>query len=76
MKACQKNTTLSDRGKHVALIGLGTIGSPLAELLTRMDAVKRLTLVDCDVYEEQNLRGQAIRRDDVGRPGSGSRPSA
>lgn len=68
MNAHQQHSAVSERGGHVALIGLGNIGSPLVEMLTRLEAVKRLTLVDRDVYEEQNLRGQAILPGDVGRP--------
>ncbi|HRT09958.1 MAG TPA: ThiF family adenylyltransferase, partial [Candidatus Paceibacterota bacterium] len=46
-------------GKHVVLAGLGAIGAPLCELLTRSEYIGRLTLVDYDVYEAANLRGQA-----------------
>ncbi len=68
MKARQKDTIVPDGGKHVVLVGLGNIGSPLVEMLSRMDAIRRLTLVDRDVYEKQNLRGQAILPGDVGKP--------
>ena len=68
MKTPRKKTRKPRAGKHVVLIGLGNIGSAVNELLTRTEAVKRLTLVDQDVYELSNLFGQAIRPGDVGRP--------
>ncbi|MSU57210.1 MAG: hypothetical protein EXS35_03345 [Pedosphaera sp.] len=55
-------------GKHVVVVGLGNIGSPLVELLARLEFVNRLTLVDHDAYDESNLRGQAVLPSDVGRP--------
>ncbi len=55
-------------GKHVAVIGLGLIGSALTGELVRMPAVGRVTTVDPDVYEERNRRSQQITEDDVGQP--------
>ncbi|MCL4180047.1 MAG: ThiF family adenylyltransferase [Verrucomicrobia bacterium] len=55
-------------GKHVVLVGLGNIGSPLVGLLARSAWVGRLTLIDGDSYEEANVRGQAIAAGDVGKP--------
>lgn len=58
---------------RVILIGLGGIGSKLAEDLARYmmyeaKAPKELVLVDGDVYSESNLDRQSILEGDVGRP--------
>jgi len=55
------------RGGEICVVGLGNIGSPLVPLLARMPQVDRLILVDGDVYEESNLRGQDILPGDLGR---------
>lgn len=68
MKSHRTDTPTPTRGEHVTVVGCGNIGSPLTGLIARMVAVQRLTLVDQDVYERDNLSGQAIRPDDVGRP--------
>lgn len=68
MKTPGKKTRKPRAGKHVVLIGLGNIGSPLSEMLTRTEAVKRLTFIDMGVYETRDMLGQAIQRGDVGRP--------
>lgn len=68
MKTQRKKSRKPRAGKHAVLVGLGNIGSALNEMLTRTEAVKRLTLVDQDVYEASNLFGQAIRPGDVGKP--------
>jgi adenylyltransferase/sulfurtransferase len=55
-------------GKHLVVLGAGgNIGSHLVPLLARMPGVKRLTLVDCDCYEEKNLQSQDIRPSDIGQ---------
>jgi len=46
----------------------GNIGSHLVPHLGRMPGVRRVTLVDRDVYEQKNLASQDITRRDVGRP--------
>lgn len=46
-------------GKHVALIGLGGIGSPALQYLAA-GGVGRFTLVDDDVVEASNLQRQTI----------------
>lgn len=46
---------------------MGTIGSHVAAHLARTPAVVRVTLVDPDVYDASNLRGQSIGAADVGR---------
>ena len=56
-------------GKHLVVLGAGgNIGSHLVPLLARLPGVTRLTLVDCDRYEEKNLQSQAITPSDVGQP--------
>lgn len=53
---------------HVALVGLGNIGSHAAEFLARSPGIEALTLIDRDVYDESNRESQAIRRSDAGKP--------
>jgi hypothetical protein len=55
-------------GKHVCCIGLGNIGSHIVPHLARMPGVDRVTLIDRDVYEPQNLVGQDITTAEVGEP--------
>ena len=50
------------------LIGLGNIGSALAQLVARMPGISALTLVDPDVYSESNLSTQAIDGAASGKP--------
>ena len=45
------------KGKHVAVLGLGGVGSYLVEALARA-GVGTLTLIDCDTYSESNLNRQ------------------
>lgn len=45
------------KGKHVAVLGLGGVGSYLVEALARA-GVGHLTLIDRDVYTESNLNRQ------------------
>jgi adenylyltransferase/sulfurtransferase len=52
---------------HVVTVGAGNIGSHFIEHLGRMPGVSRVTLVDPGRYEEKNVIGQRIDRDDVGR---------
>ena len=57
------------KAKHLVVLGAGgNIGSHVVPLLAWMPRVTRLTLVDCDRYEEKNLRSQAITQADIGRP--------
>lgn len=54
---------------HVIVVGAGgNIGSHLVPHLARNPRVKRLTLIDPDRYEPDNLRGQDIAGTDVGEP--------
>ena len=56
------------RSKSVVVVGAGgNIGSHLVPHLGRMPQVRRVTLIDHDVYEESNLRNQDITARDVGR---------
>ena len=50
------------------LIGLGNIGSALAQLVARMPGISAITLVDPDVYSESNLSTQAIDGAASGKP--------
>ncbi len=50
------------------LIGLGNIGSALAQLVARMPGISAITLVDPDVYAESNLSTQAIDGAALGKP--------
>lgn len=50
------------------VLGLGTIGGFTAGLLARCPELRRLTLVDRDIYDTTNLCSQDISVPDVGRP--------
>ncbi len=53
---------------HVCLVGVGGVGSIVAEGLVRL-GVRSLTLIDPDVIEEHNLnRWQGGRKRDIGKP--------
>ena len=53
---------------HVALVGLGGIGSPALQYLAAA-GIGTLTLIDRDVVDASNLQRQTIYREaDVGRP--------
>ena len=55
-------------GAHVALVGLGGIGSPALQYLAAA-GVGTLTLIDRDVVDASNLQRQTIYREaDLGRP--------
>jgi molybdopterin/thiamine biosynthesis adenylyltransferase len=53
---------------HIAVVGVGNIGSQVLPHLARMTRVSRLTLVDGDHYELGNVAVQNINRMDVGQP--------
>ena len=58
---------VSCAGAHLVVLGAGgNIGSQSTPLLARLPGINRLTLVDCDRYEEKNLLSQAINRSDIG----------
>jgi molybdopterin/thiamine biosynthesis adenylyltransferase len=57
-----------ERHKHVVVVGLGNIGSNLISHLAKVPALKRVTLVDHDVYERGNLQSQDIMPGHVGKP--------
>ena len=53
--------------QSVALIGAGgNLGSQAAPHVARMEKLRSVVLVDPDVYEEKNIRGQNILPRDVG----------
>jgi molybdopterin/thiamine biosynthesis adenylyltransferase len=53
----------------IAVVGAGgNIGSHVVPHLGRMRGVRRVVLVDRDVYEEKNLTSQDITQGDVGQP--------
>ena len=53
----------------VTVVGAGgNIGSHLVPHLGRMPGVRRVTLLDRDVYEKKNLASQDITRYDLGKP--------
>lgn len=55
--------------KTVVVVGAGgNIGSHLVSHLARMAQVQRVTLIDKDVYESENLSTQDITPRDVGKP--------
>ncbi len=54
------------KSKHVAVIGVGSVGSAVADMLARA-GVGRLTLVDPDVLSEDNLKRHVLTRESVGR---------
>lgn len=55
------------KNSHVLIIGMGGLGCPLAETLTRA-GVGHLSIVDDDVIDESNLQRQSLfTPDDVGQ---------
>src|SRR5437870_11572495 len=55
------------KDKHVAIIGLGSGGSAVADMLARA-GVGRLTLVDPDILTEDNLKRHVLDASAVGKP--------
>lgn len=53
--------------KRVAVIGLGTLGGFVAQTVSELDFLKKITLVDFDIVEEKNLINSIYRSCDVGR---------
>lgn len=61
------DTQINLKNSHVLIIGMGGLGCPLAETLTRA-GVGRLTIVDDDVIDESNLQRQSLfTPNDVGQ---------
>ena len=54
-------------GAKIVVAGCGNIGSHVVPHLARIPEVAQVVLVDPDVYENHNVRGQDIRARDVGR---------
>ena len=52
--------------ERIHLIGCGSVGSTLAELLTRL-GLTRITLYDFDTVEDHNLANQMFTQADVGK---------
>ena len=55
-----------EKSSHIAVVGLGAIGSQLLPLLARMPGLAHLTLIDPQSFAEGNLHGQNIFRCDIG----------
>src|SRR3989344_5715661 len=56
------------RKSHVVIVGIGALGSVVAELLCRA-GVGKLTLIDRDYVEEHNLQRQSLYTEaDIGQP--------
>lgn len=53
--------------EHIAIVGLGSVGSFLAKCLTSLNTVKKLTFIDHDIVEEKNLSKSIYRKLDVGK---------
>ena len=63
-----EGTTARLRQKHVAVFGLGGVGSYIVEALARM-GIGKLTLIDRDVYSLSNLNRQLFAlRSTLGQP--------
>jgi molybdopterin/thiamine biosynthesis adenylyltransferase len=56
-----------DAGGAVVVVGLGNIGSSLASYLARLPSIRKITVVDHDVYELANLESQDIAAREIGR---------
>ena len=54
------------KSKHVAVLGVGSVGSAVADMLARA-GVRRLTLVDPDVLSEDNLKRHVLDDKDLGK---------
>ena len=56
------------RKSHVVIVGVGALGSVVADLLCRA-GVGKLTLIDRDYIEEHNLQRQSLYTEvDIGQP--------
>jgi molybdopterin/thiamine biosynthesis adenylyltransferase len=54
-------------GGAVVVVGLGNIGSNLASYLARLSLIRKITVVDHDIYEHPNLESQEIAAREIGR---------
>lgn len=54
--------------RHIAVVGLGNVGSHLLPHLVRIPEVSRLTLIDPDAYEAANRATQHVDLADIGQP--------
>lgn len=64
-KLLGKNSMKKLAKTNIAIIGLGSIGSFLSEILARSGFMK-LTLVDMDFVDEENLDNQNFNESDIG----------
>ena len=53
--------------RSVALVGCGNIGSQVVAHLARMPEVRRVLVIDRDIYEPSNLWSQEITSRDIGK---------
>lgn len=65
LKTNSKYYSLSS--KSIAIVGLGSIGSLSAQLLSRA-GILRLLLVDMDAVEKHNIQNQLYVSSDIGKP--------
>lgn len=59
------NATTAKRGAAVLVLGAGNVGSHLLPLIARIPNVASIGIVDADVFDAGNARGQAILPGDV-----------
>jgi len=52
---------------NIAVIGLGTLGGFVADVISQLDMIKKIVLVDYDVVYEKNLRNAIYKTNDVGK---------
>ena len=67
---CSKFLELFNPSKvrdRIHIIGCGSVGSTIAELLMRY-GLKKFDLYDFDFVEEKNIANQMFRQNDVGQP--------
>jgi len=52
---------------RIAVIGLGTLGGFVAQTVSELNYLRKLTLIDFDIVEEKNLTNSIYRKSDIGR---------
>lgn len=52
---------------RIAVIGIGSLGSFVAQAISELENLQKLVLVDFDIVEERNLVNSIYRKGDVGR---------
>ena len=53
--------------KYVAVVGVGSVGSSIADMLVR-SGISRLALIDPDTLSEENLARHVLSSPDLGKP--------